>query len=91
MEASVRQRWINELRSGKWKECYGILTNGRNSRCGVGVLLEAMSRDCTPCNYASADDLLGSAKQTEHYMRLFDRSHMTFEQLAKHLEKEQTS
>lgn len=38
MNKRIKQLWIDELRSGKYKQCYSTLKNNNNEFCVIGIL-----------------------------------------------------
>ncbi len=45
MNPEIKARWLAELRSGKWRQCHGVLAEGKYERCALGVLCEVIDAD----------------------------------------------
>lgn len=45
MDATIKKRWVEELRSGRWRKIIGQLSDLDTGRCVLGVLCEIAVKD----------------------------------------------
>ncbi len=45
LDARIKKRWINALRSGKYKQAEGALNNGKGGFCCLGVLCDLFAKE----------------------------------------------
>lgn len=62
------ERWVRELRSGKWKQCRGYLDDGEGGHCCLGVLakLEGFP-EVSESDYVKGEDIDGSSTKSLYY------------------------
>lgn len=56
MNPAIRDRWCDELLSGRWEKVQGTFSRGNNERCAMGVLLyEVLGKGWSCCPMCDRD------------------------------------
>jgi hypothetical protein len=76
MNSDLRQRWIDALRSGNYRQIFGWTNDGANGRCAIGVLQEITW------------PLSLTEKEFAHVVNLNDVNRWTFDAIASWLERQ---
>ena len=66
MNATAKKAFVEELRSGRWRQISGSLCDGKNGRCVAGVLCEAYKRIFNEGEMSVDQKLSRKAKRTIH-------------------------
>lgn len=84
MKKEFKQKWIDELRSGKYKQCFGVikmrsLCGDGHSFCALGVLKESVD---------SQSDYIHCLSEMEYckIVELNDKFSQNFNQIADYIE-----
>jgi hypothetical protein len=90
MDAQLKAKWVEALRSGKYSQCKKRLTDGVG-HCCLGVLADAAGLqigkevgDDLPGGYIKFDDLLG--RDYSMFPRMNDDEGKSFSEIADYIE-----
>lgn len=65
MDAELKAKWVQALRSGEYQQCNGLLRferdDGKSGYCCLGVLLDVQGAAWTQCENRSFDASLGGS------------------------------
>lgn len=91
MDAEIKQRWVDALRSGKYKQCRYRLSNGAE-HCCLGVLADVAEIEYIKgwigydsLGYESIERMIGH-DNSQLLWRMNDRDKSSFEEIADYIE-----
>lgn len=58
MDKKIKEKWLEALRSGKYVQGEGVLRNGDDEYCCLGVLCEVAGAECSKEPVYAGSDLL---------------------------------
>lgn len=103
MTAEIKQKWIEALRSGNYKQGTGYLKATDGTWCCLGVLCDVLGRDVPAGDrvspilmsadpvytacYTAIDEVLEGRPNSWFFIRLNDTENKSFKQIADYIEK----
>lgn len=93
MDKDIKEKWVNALRSGEYKQAHRSLRvvqpDGGYAHCCLGVLMELTPEEGTFMNYAKLGHLVndpGCGGAMKVLIEMNDTEKRSFKQIADHIE-----
>ena len=93
MNPEIKAKWIEALRSGKYRQCRDQFTYGRAGFCCLGVLHHVvqngeMEKDVGHTYNVAGLSYLNDPCDRNEFIRMNDDERLTFDQIADRIEKD---